>query len=115
MSFEVIINHTGKAVGKPDEDDDGHSNYQRYDDEKKPFPTLDAAKAWVKENYGKYKRRPIYHDTTEGGAKRIGWVFHVGKQRDLSHAVSEDNQPWMQEDWVEIREVAVSHPTNWRL
>lgn len=95
--YEVVIRMTGKNSPK--------DSFSIFDSEKKQFATLEEAKAFIKERYGKHKRSKMYVDLKAGGSKHIGWVYSLGWQRDWSHNISKDNPRWLQQDWVEIRKV----------
>ena len=60
------------------------------------------ARAWLNDRYGKSKRAPMYIDTPSG-AKRVGYVIGF-RAADWSHAPVEK---WLQQDWVEFREVSL--------
>ena len=111
--YEVSVMMTGKAVGSKD-------GFSMFDNHVESFATVAAAKAYIKERYGKCKRDKIYVDVDTAGdkttlvlqdghsatrSKHIGYVYKLGVCRDMSHAASVDNQPWYQQDWVEVREV----------
>ena len=80
--------------------------WQRFDDEIKNFASLKDAKEWIKETYGKSKRVPMYIATKDGQSKKIGYVIGF-RNADWSHAPVEK---WLQQDWIEFREVVTIHP-----
>ena len=69
--------------------------------ETKTFSDLNETKKWIKEQYGKSKRVPMYIDTKEGESKKVGYIFGF-RNSDCSHYPVEK---WIQQDWVHFREV----------
>ena len=83
---------TGKSFSPKDK----FSTFHKY---RKLFDDLAGANAWLKENYGKSKRAPMYVDTPLG-TKRIGYVIGF-RTADWSHAPVHH---WIQQDWIEFRD-----------
>ncbi len=91
--IELHITRTGKSYSPKDE-------YRTFDFQRKGFDNMSAAKAWLREEYGKCKRQPMYND--EGGkTKKIGYIFFF-RNSDCSHHPVEK---WLQQDWVSFYEV----------
>jgi hypothetical protein len=63
---------------------------------------MDEVKAYLKEQYPKAKRSKIYVDTL-AGAQHVGYIYRF-KNIDCSVPA----QKWIQEDWVEFRQVTRS-------
>jgi hypothetical protein len=103
-TFEVIIIRRGKTSAR--------AQWEGFDDERKLFHTYEEVKAWLKETYGTHRRRPMYVDTKSGETKRIGYVISLGWVKDISHPWTDTGKEnkWLQEDWVEIREVTYKYP-----
>ncbi len=91
--IELHITRTGKSYSPKDE-------YRTFDFQRKSFPDVAAAKAWLKEEYGNCKRGFIYVDDQNGKAKKAGYIFGF-RNSDLSHHPVEK---WLQQDWVSFYE-----------
>ncbi len=72
-------------------------------DDHHSFPDMDAAKEWLKEQYGTCKRVPMYCDPD---AKQVGYIYSF-RASDISHVPV---NKWIQQDWVEFREVRAVTP-----
>lgn len=68
-------------------------------DETHNFSDIKAAREWLRKNYGKSKRQPMYVDEN-GKSKKIGYVIGFS-DADYSHAPI---QHWLRQDWIEFRE-----------
>ena len=90
--IQVHISMTGKGYHPS-------SEWRRFADDTRTFPDMATAKAWLKEQYGKCKRVPMFRDTAEG-TKRIGYVYSF-RADDISHVPVEK---WLQQDWVSFYE-----------
>ena len=99
--YTVHVTQTGKALGSKAPAGEG---YSIFNEEEKRFFSLDACKSFLREAYGKNKRVKMYRDMPDGSAKHTGYIYSF-RNEDLSHARSDDNKPWYQQDWVEVREV----------
>jgi len=101
--YEVVIHETGKPVGKPDFDDDENmtSNFTTFNLEKQQFGSLQEAKDFIKERYErvKAKRKKLFRDTKEG-PEQSGTLY-----RYRNGTSDPRDEPWIQEDWVEIKEI----------
>ena len=91
--IELQITMTGKSYAPK-------AAWQRFDDERRLFGTVDDAKAWLKKHYGNCSRQPMFVDTVDGEAKRVGYVYGF-RNADWSHSPVDK---WLQQDWVEFRE-----------
>ena len=80
--------------------------FSMIDSQTRNFSNIADAKSWVREEYGKAKRSPMYVDTKEGKAKRVGYIIGF-RNSDLSHYPV---QKWIQQDWIEFREVIAISP-----
>jgi len=78
----------------------------RFGHDTKNFPSMKEAKKWIKEQYGKAKRVPMFIDLKAGGSKKIGYVISF-RNADLSHYPV---NKWIQQDWIEFREVHTVTP-----
>lgn len=74
-----------------------HAGWQRYDDERKSFPDMAAAREWLRQEYGTAKRAAMYRDTDKGPIQ-CGYV--IG-QRNKWRAKGE---ALFFQDWIEFRE-----------
>lgn len=86
--IKLHITMTRKSYGKK-------SQFTIFNEETKTFQDIKSAKQWIKEEYGKRKRAPMYIDT-KNGVKKVGYVigFH---NADWSHSPVEK---WIQQDWI---------------
>jgi hypothetical protein len=99
VSYRVIITQTGRNSMKEKPD--------TFNEESKLFKSLEDAKAYVKEKYGKVKtKKPMFIDGADGKPKKIGYIFGFWNQ-DMSHS---GGNKWFQEDWVEIRTESYDYP-----
>jgi hypothetical protein len=78
---------TGKASG-----------WRRYSDEKKAFASIAEAHAYLRETYGKARRRKMYRDTTGGGAQQTGYMISFRPRWRTK------GDPIAEQHWVEFRE-----------
>ncbi len=76
------------------------SKWAMFADDTRTFPSIDAAKAWLKGKYGSCKRVPMYRDTEEGVIK-TGYIYSF-RAENLDYR---GNDKWLQQDWVEFREI----------
>jgi hypothetical protein len=97
--IQLCITMTGKSFSPKDK-------FSRFGEETKNFSTIKEAKGWLKEQYGNSKRVPMYVDLKTGGTKRTGYVIGF-RNADYSHSPV---QKWIQQDWVEFREVTTINP-----
>lgn len=97
--IQLKIVRTGKGYSPKDQ-------WTRFDDELKSFATMQDAKEWIKENYGKAKRVPMFVDTKDGQSKKVGYVIGF-RNSDISHYPV---NKWLQQDWIEFREVITITP-----
>ena len=102
MYARVRTISTGKAAGSHEPDDQGWS---RFDEDSRDFPTVEAAREYIRDKYGKCKRVMMYRDSKDNPqGVHVGYIycFHNG---DWSHTPVEK---WYQHDWVEITTVEES-------
>lgn len=97
--IQLCITMTGKSFSPKDK-------FSTFGEDTKTFSTLQEAKRWLKEQYKKSKRVPMYVDMKDGEPKRIGYVIGF-RNADYSHSPV---QKWIQRDWVEFREVVTINP-----
>lgn len=64
-------------------------------DEQKRFPDMKAARAWIKQTYGKSRRAPMYVDLKSGETKRMGYVIGY---RDVYDKI-------LRQDWLSFSEL----------
>jgi hypothetical protein len=92
--IQLHITKTGKGYSPKDK-------WQMFDEQTKYFSDITEAKNWLKEEYGKAKRTPMYQDTKDGKPKKTGYVIGF-RNSDISHLPV---NKWIEQDWVEFREV----------
>lgn len=97
--IQLFIVNTGKGYSPKDD-------WRRFDSQTKNFANLKDAKEFLKETYGRCKRVPMFVDTKDGKPKKVGWVF--GFRNSGWGSGSQDK--WIQQDWVEFREVKSISP-----
>ncbi len=73
------------------------SNWSIFDIEKKLFNEVKEAKQWIKETYGKSKKRPMYIDDKNGNSKKIGYVIGF---RNWDY-----EQKWIEQHWIGFEKV----------
>ena len=76
------------------------AKFSCFHEEEKTFEDMKEAMAWIKENYGKAKRVPMYQDTKSGGTKKVGYVIGF-RNADMSHYPADK---WIQQDWISFYE-----------
>lgn len=91
--IQLLITKTGNGYNPKD-------GYTLFDCQIENFKTIPDADAWIKETYGKVKRSKMFVDVDEK-SKHCGYVIGF-RNADLSHYPVEK---WLQQDWVEFREV----------
>jgi hypothetical protein len=91
--IQLNITKTGKPFGSKEK-------YQIFDQEQQNFTSIQEAKAWVKETYGKSKQSKMFVDR-EGKATHTGYVIGF-KNADWSHSPVNN---WLQQDWIEFFKV----------
>ncbi len=79
------------------------SEWQTFAEDAHSFKDMDAAKDWLTEQYGTCKRVPMYCDPD---AQKIGYIYSFCAS-DISHVPVEK---WIQQDWVEFRDVQLVTP-----
>lgn len=94
MQIELIIKKTSKGYGK-------ETAWCTFDNDAKVFNTIKAAKAWLKDEYGKSKRVKLYVE--KKNIKEPIWAGYIISFRnsDVSHYPV---QHWIQQDWIEFRQ-----------
>jgi len=98
--YEVSVRCTGKTVG-----DKRQAGFDLLDIYVKTFGTIAEAKAFIKEQYGGRKKQKMFVDKKDGSTQHVGYIYSLGIVEDVSHTRSEDNKPWYQQDWVEVKEI----------
>lgn len=91
--YAVKITETGSPLFR--------SEYSRFNTERLTFETKEAALAFLAERYKGHKKSRMYVDGKDGKPEPVGWIYGF-KNADYSHAPVDS---WMQQDWVELREV----------
>ncbi len=94
MYYRIDVTCTGKT---------GKDDFSTFDNISKSFGTIKEVKEWLKEQYGKCKRIPMYSNKDNKAAK-VGYIYCF-KNADWSHAPVKH---WYQRDWVEVKEVQES-------
>lgn len=91
--IELLITKTSKVSPK--------SEFEIFDQERKTFDTMKEANEWLKEQYGKSRRQPMYVDDSTNQAKKVGFIIGFrNKEYDR------DAGKWFtynEQDWVEFR------------
>jgi len=96
--IQLKITSTGKSYGKD-------QKFSQFSDDLRNFKSMTEVKAFLKEQYPKAKRTKMYMETN-AEPKHIGYVYKF-RNADYSHVPI---QKWIQEDWVEFREVTTITP-----
>lgn len=91
--YEVITTETSKSFGSKD-------NYTVFNNTKETYKTLQEAKNELTEKYGSVKKVKCMRDKKDGTSYQSGWIYCF-KNSDISH----NSKAWLQQDWVEIREI----------
>ena len=92
--IQLQITMTGRGYGKNDE-------YRRFGEATKYFADIEAAREWLKEQYGKCKRGKIYRDRKDGTSYQVGYIYSFNNA-DWSHSPVDK---WRQQDWVSFQSV----------
>lgn len=78
------------------------AGYSQYETERKAFPDIKTARAWLREEYGNARRMPMFRDNPAGPyveAQKVGYVIGFRcKYRNPGDAVAERH-------WIEFTEV----------
>mgnify|MGYP001594176195 CR=1 FL=1 len=91
--IQLFITKTGRGYNPKDV-------FSVFDHQIENFKTIMDAYGLIKETYGKAKRSKMFVDA-DGGCKHIGYVIGF-RNADLSRSTV---NKWIQQDWVEFREV----------
>lgn len=91
--IEVTRTRTCKGYSPKD-------HWQGWDSDRMTFKTMADCREWLKAEYGKSKRSPMYVDGPNGEAIRTGWV--IGYR---SPACSYGDNPKLCQDWVSVYKV----------
>jgi hypothetical protein len=91
--IHLVITSTAKGYHKD-------ARWQIFGERTEYFTDKKEAMVWIRENYPNKTRRGMYRDTKEG-AKRVGYV--IGFRNSGWGSGSHDK--WLQQDWIEFREV----------
>lgn len=79
------------------------SAWTMVDEERKQFPDMAAATAFLKRQYSHVKKRqPVYIETQSRGTIQCGWIYCYKGERDIGHG---DRRTIYQQDWVHVSEV----------
>ncbi len=97
--IQLNITMTGKGYSPKDK-------WSNFGQDTKNFTSIQDAKDWLKEQYGKAKRVSMFIDLKDGKSKRIGYVIGF-RNSDMSHYPVDK---WLQQDWIEFREVKTIAP-----
>jgi len=101
MYYKVSIIETGCSYAPKGE-------YQRFNRITKSFATLDEARQFITDKYGKCKRVKMYQDDKNGKAKPVGWIYCFNNENSCHTPV----EKWRQQDWVQLLEVEET-PRSW--
>lgn len=91
--IQFSITPTSKGYGRGD-------RWQRGSSFVKSFNTMAEAKKYLQDQYGKAKKQKMYIDVN-GETIHCGYIFGF-RDADYSHYPV---QHWLQQDWVEFRNV----------
>jgi len=97
--IQLNITRTGKGYSSKEK-------WSIFDQSTEHFYSIREAKDWIKDQYGKAKRKPMFVDLKDGGSRRIGYVIGF-RNSDLSHYPVNH---WIQQDWIEFNEVKTITP-----
>ena len=93
--FEIVITCTGRGFGPKE-------RYAIFEERRKGgFASMREVYAFLRAEYGKAKRAPMYVDRKDGTTIKCGWVIGF-RNADYSHAPV---QHWLQQDWVHVNRV----------
>ena len=92
--IQLLITQTGKGYSPKD-------TFCRFNQQTLPFSDMAAARKYLKEQCGKCKRVPMYVDGADNKPVKCGYIYCF-RNDDISHVPVEK---WIQQDWVEFREV----------
>ena len=87
--IELHIVRTSRSYGK-------NREYSIFDTEDKLFKTVEEAKQFLKDGYGKCKRVNMHQDNKDGVPELVGHIYCF-KNADWSHSPVEH---WQQQDWI---------------
>jgi len=91
--IKLSITETSKDIGSKED-------YRTFNKSTETFSTIDETNEWLKERYGGHKKDKMFVDDEKGNSHHTGFIFGFRNQ-DISH----NSKWWLQQDWVEIREV----------
>jgi hypothetical protein len=94
---QLVITRTSKLMGGKDR------TWEVFDEETKTFKNLSEARNWIKEQYGKAKKSPMFVDDKEGKTKKVGYIYGMKNydwDRDTGKKVN-----YYQQDWIEFRAI----------
>ena len=91
----LVITRTSKSY-------DPKAKWMIYDQESKTFPSMKEAKAWIKDQYGKSKRQPMYVDDKSGKSHKIGYIIGMRSSQYNRETGKDDN--YMEQHWIEFRQ-----------
>ena len=91
--YEVVYSRTCKPAFAPESE----RWMQLRREVAETFDTLDGAREYLRDRYGKCKRTAMYVDTKSGETKRVGTVYKFNER--------EGGRLYNIEEWVEVRRV----------
>ena len=91
--YEVVRTRTAKPVGN-------NIDWSTWDRDRATFPTIQEAKKYLKDEYGKCKKTRIYKDGDNGEAVHVGYIYSYNTPPCTYGDCHHNNQ-----DWVEVREI----------
>ena len=77
-----------------------NAGWQRYDDTRQSFQDLQAAKEWLRSEYGTARRGLMYCDRKDAAPLQCGYVI------GFRNKYRNKGEPIMEQHWVEFRECA---------
>lgn len=89
----VMLTTTTKSYSPKDQ-------WRRTWDEELVFDLEEEFQDWMRERYGKSRRRSMYRDT-KNGPKKVGWV--IGFRNEEYDHDGRGKYRFLQQDWVEVR------------
>lgn len=76
------------------------SQWSIFDTQRKGFPSIEAARDWLRYTYGNCRRYKMFQDVG-GEMVHVGYIYGY-RNSDISHLPVEK---WLQQDWIEFQRV----------
>ena len=82
------------------------NNYYTYDKQTKQFKDMKEFKVWLKDEYGKCKRQPMYRDMKDGESVKVGYVIGF-KTKEYENG---KYRTYYESHWIKVVEVETHNP-----